>query len=120
VVAANLLWLHRHYECYPACVIIHAPVVNVPACISQPQPSDPSNVPSTAPEDAHTDTPPDKGANKKRSKRLESVQQLEGVVASPNCGKDIIIQATAFNLEVRTGVMCSPHCVWLYCCTGRC
>jgi hypothetical protein len=76
-------------------------------CISQPQPSDPSSIPSSTPEDTHTDTPTDKGANKKRNKRLESVQQLEGVVASPNCGKEITIQATAFNLEVRTHCYCT-------------
>jgi hypothetical protein len=80
-------------------------------CISQPQPSDPSGIPSSAPEDTHTDTPPDKGANKKRSKRLEPVQQLQGLVASPNCGKDITIQATAFNLEVCAGVI-------IMCCTA--
>jgi hypothetical protein len=62
-------------------------------------------VPSSAPEDTHTDAPPDKGASKKRNKRLESVQQLEGLVASPNCGKDITIQATAFNLEVCASVI---------------
>jgi hypothetical protein len=89
-------------------MIIRALVGNATICALQPQPTDPSTVPSTAPEDTHTDTPTDKGANKKRNKRLEPVQQLEGVVASPNCGKNIIIQATAFNLEVRTGVMRSP------------
>jgi hypothetical protein len=83
-------------------MIIHTLVVNATMCALQPQPGDPSSIPSTAPGDTHTDTPPDKGAHKKRSKRLESVQQLEGLVASPNCGKDITIQATAFNLEVRT------------------
>jgi hypothetical protein len=67
-------------------------------------------VPSSAPEDTQTDTPPDKGAKKKRNKRLEPVQQLEGVVASPNCGKNIIIQATAFNLEVRYQCCCYLCC----------
>jgi hypothetical protein len=90
-------------------MIIRALVGNATICALQPQPTDPSSIPSSTPEDTHTDTPPDKGANKKRSKRLEPVQQLEGLVASPNCGKDITIQATAFNLEVCASVttMCT-------------